>query len=77
MEWFIPVEIFLFSRFYRNDRNFLYHLFGLPVPGLKSRESEKFTCILYMVQLNHVSVFGAESFRSEIFHISVQMVSAP
>ena len=56
MERFIPVEIFRkkvirfevlpFSRFYRNDRNFLYHLFGLPVPGFMSRESEKFTGIL-------------------------------
>ena len=46
MERFIPVEIFRekvipfevlpFSRFYRNNRNFLYHLFGLPVPGFKS-----------------------------------------
>ena len=56
MERFIPVEIFRkkvipfevlpFSRFYRNDRNFLYHLFGLLVPGFMSRESEKFTGIL-------------------------------
>ena len=28
------------------DRNILYHLFGLPVPGFVSRESEKFTGIL-------------------------------
>ena len=28
------------------DRNFLYRLFGLPVPGFMSRESEKFTGIL-------------------------------
>ena len=28
------------------DRNFLYHLFGLPVPGFMLRESEKFTGIL-------------------------------
>ena len=54
MELFIPVEIFrkkgntylsryylFLSRFYRNDWNFWYHLFGLPVPGFKSRESEK------------------------------------
>ena len=50
MERFIPVEIFrkkvkpfevlAFFLFHRNDRNFLYHLFGLPVPGFKSRESE-------------------------------------
>ena len=57
MERFIPVEISgqkvmpffpysLFSRFYRNNRNFLYHLFGLPVPGFKSRESEKVICFL-------------------------------
>ena len=45
MKWFIPVEIFQkkvipvafevlpFSRSYQNEQNFLYHLFGLPVPG--------------------------------------------
>ena len=37
----IPFEVLPFSRFYRNDRNFLYHLLGLPVPSFKSRESEK------------------------------------
>ena len=47
---FIPVEIFwkksdifrviTFSPFFRNDRNCLYHLFGLPVPGFRSRESK-------------------------------------
>ena len=42
----IPFEVLPFSGFYRNDRNFLYHLFGLPVPGFMSRESEKFTGIL-------------------------------
>ena len=42
----IPLEVLPFSRFYRNDRNFLYHLFGLLVPGFMSRESEKFTGIL-------------------------------
>ena len=42
----IPFEVLPFSRFYRNDRNFLYHLFGLLVPGFMSRESEKFTGIL-------------------------------
>ena len=56
MERFIPVEIFrkksntfrgiTFFRFSRNNRNFLYHLFGLLVPGFMSRESEKFTSIL-------------------------------
>ena len=37
----IPFEVLPFSGFYRNDRNFLYHLFGLPVEGFKSREREK------------------------------------
>ena len=41
----IPFEVLLISRFYRNDRNFLYHLSGLPVLGFKTRESEKFTGI--------------------------------
>ena len=42
----IPFEVLPFSRFYQNDRNFLYHLFGLLVPGFMSRESENFTGIL-------------------------------
>jgi len=42
----IPFEVLPFSRFYRNDLNFLYHLFALPVSGFNSRESEKFTGIL-------------------------------
>ena len=42
----IPFEVLPFSRFCRNNRNFLYHLFVLPMSGFKSRESEKFTSIL-------------------------------
>ena len=42
----IPFQVLPFSLFYRNDRNFLYHLFGLLVPGFMSRESEKFRGIL-------------------------------
>ena len=42
----IPFEVLPFSRFYRNNQNFLYYLFGLLVPGLMSRESENFTGIL-------------------------------
>ena len=38
----IPFEVLPLSRSYRNDRNFLYYLFGLPV----SREDEKFTGLL-------------------------------
>ena len=34
-------EVLPLSRFYRNDRNFWYHLFGLV--GFMSRESEKLT----------------------------------
>ena len=41
-----PFEVLPFSRFNRNDRNFLYHLLGLLAPGFMSRESEKFTSIL-------------------------------
>ena len=33
----IPSEVFLFSRFDRFDRNFLYHLFALLVPGSSAR----------------------------------------
>ena len=61
----IPSEVLLFSP-YRNDQNFLYHLFGLPVPGFMSRESEKFTGILLMVQLNPFPVFGAPKNTSTI-----------
>ena len=54
MERFIPMGIFRKKKlipfevlpFYRNDRNFPYHLFGLLVSGFMSRESEKFTGIL-------------------------------
>ena len=42
----IPFNVLPFSRFYRNDRNFLYHLSGLLVPGFMSREREKFTGML-------------------------------
>ena len=60
-----------FSRFCRNDRSFLYHLSGLLLTGFMSRESEKFTGILQMVQLNPVPVFGAKKYQyhlTEIFH---------
>ena len=40
----IPFEILPFPRFYRNDRNFLCHLFE-SAPRSKSRESKKFTGI--------------------------------
>ena len=89
MERFIMVEIFRkkviasevlpFSHFYRNDQNFLYHLFGLLVPGFILRESEKFTSILEVVQLNPIPVFGAKKIPVpfEGNEISIQMVSAP
>ena len=60
MERFNSFEVLPFSRFYRNDRNFLYHLFRLLLPGFMSREREKFTGILWMIQFNHVPVFGAK-----------------
>ena len=47
----IPFEVLTFSRFYRNDRNFLYHLSGLLVP---------------MIQLNPVPVFGVKKNTSTI-----------
>ena len=42
----IPFEVLPFSCSYGNYPNFLYHLFGLPVLGFMSRESEQFTGIL-------------------------------
>ena len=52
----MPFEVSPFSRFYWNDRNLLYHLFGLLVPGFMPRESENFAGILSTVQLNPVPV---------------------
>ena len=76
----MPFEVLPFSRFYRNDRNFLYNLFGLLVPGFMSRESEKYTGILQMVQLNPVPVFGEKkknaSTISRKFFTEIQMVSS-
>ena len=62
----IPFEVLPFTPLYRDDRHFLYHLSGLPVPGFMMRESEKFTVILLMVQLNPVPVFGAQKNISTI-----------
>ena len=90
MERFIPVEIF------RKKSNTFPGItvfpflpkrpkFSVPFvslnPGFISRESEKFTGILQMVQLNPVPVFGAKKNTSTISRkfftkISVQMVSA-
>ena len=41
----VPFEVLPFPCYYRNDQNFLYHLFGLLVPRFMSRESENFTGI--------------------------------
>ena len=45
---FLEKKSYLFPVFTETTKNenFLYHLFGLPVPGFNSRESEKFTSIL-------------------------------
>ena len=43
----------------------IHHLFGLLVPGFKPRESEKFTGILRMVQLNTVRNFRTNGKRSQ------------
>ena len=45
---FLVKKSYLFPVFTETTKNenFLYHLFGLPVPGFNSRESEKFTSIL-------------------------------
>ena len=51
-------------------------MFGFLVPGFMLRESEKFTGILEVVQLNPVPVFGAKKIPVPFFtEISVQMVS--
>ena len=68
-----------FFAFLPYDQNFLYHLFGLLVPGFILRESEKFTSILEVVQLNPIPVFGAKKIPVPFDgnEISIQMVSAP
>ena len=92
MERFIPVEIIrkesntfrgiTFFRFYRDHINFLYHLFGLPVAGFKSRESENLLVFCkwcnsipfpFSVPKNNTSTIWRKFFTD----ISVQMVSAP
>ena len=37
----IPFEVLPFSHFYGNDRNFLYHLFGLPSARLHVERKRK------------------------------------
>ena len=71
------------SRFYQKDQNFLYHLFGLPVPGFMLREMDKFTGILLLIQLNPIPVFGAKKItvhvpydRKIFIESSIKMVSA-
>ena len=49
------------SQFYQNDRNYLYRLFGLPVPGFMLREIEKNTGILLLIQLNSIPVLGGKN----------------
>ena len=63
----IPFEILPFSRFYWNDRNFWYHLFGLPVPGFKSRESEKIYGYFVNGTTQSRSLFGAKKNTSTIW----------
>ena len=77
----IPFEVKYFCRFYRNDRIFLYHLFGLLVPVFTQRKRK-----LYRYFVNGTTQFRScfrcqkntstiwRKFSTEIF---VQMVSAP
>ena len=77
MERFIPVGIFrkksntlrviTFFPFLRKRPKFsVPYLSGLLVPGFMSRESEEFTGILYMIQLNPVPIFGAKKIPGTI-----------
>ena len=79
MERFIPVEIFWKKS--NTSRGITVYPFLPKRPGFMSRESEKFTSILWMVQLNPVPVFGAKKSTSTIWRkffteIFVQIVSA-
>ena len=77
----IPFEVKYFCRFYRNDRIFLYHLFGLLVPVFTQRKRK-----LYRYFVNGTTQFRScfrcqkntstiwPKFSTEIF---VQMGSAP
>ena len=71
MERFIPVGIFrkksntfrgitFFPFLPKRPKFSVPYLCGLLVPDFMSRESEKFTGILYMIQLNPVPIFGAK-----------------
>ena len=62
----IRFEVLLFSRSYRNDRNLLYHLFGLPVPSFFSRESEKFTGYFVNSTSHSRSCFRCQKIRREL-----------
>ena len=89
MEWFILVEIFWkrintfrglpFSRFYRNDKNFLYPLSGKPVSGFLLRRMVicfnrgplVIWCFANGTTLTHSSFrnhFQVQYHLSEIFH---------
>ena len=78
MERFIPVEMFRkkvipfevlpFSRSYWNDRNFLYHSFGLPVPEFMWRESGKCTGIFKSRSCFQWQKQKYENHLTEIFH---------
>ena len=46
----IPFEVLPFSRFYRNDRNFLYHLFGLLTMTCTKWFCEKFPVSLWKIR---------------------------
>ena len=68
----ILLEVLPFSRFYRNDRNFLYHLFGLLVSGFISRESENSTGVFLNGTTQSRSCFlcpkNYQYHLTEIFH---------
>ena len=65
----IPFEVLPFSRFYRNDRNFLYYFFGFLVPGFMSRGSEN----LYLAQFlrNKFVPFFKETYFQSVTNIYV------
>ena len=70
-----------FSRFYRDDGDFQYHLFGLLELSFMSRESEKFTGILIGTTQSRSCFRPRKKYQyhlteNQFTEISVQMVSA-
>ena len=79
----IPFEVLPFSHFYGNDRNFLYHLFGLPSARLHVERKRKIYWYFENGTTQSRSCFRCQKkYTSTIWRkfctkLSVQMVNTP